>query len=80
MEPKKSKLIYGTYRLKEWEQILAIFEELGVGYEQCIHIHSFKTWTGDEDVWYFRQLEARVDKETELEIRKRRDLLKKFYI
>ncbi|MBR2762057.1 MAG: hypothetical protein IKE16_08600 [Solobacterium sp.] len=76
---EKHRLIYGTYRQKEWEQIVAIFEELNVEYKESLHIHSFKTWTGDEDVWYFHQLETAVDKPTELEIRRRRDPLKKFY-
>ena len=77
---QKTRLIYGTYRRKEWEKIVELFHDMEVPYRQSVRYHAFQTWSGDEDVWTFHQLEAEVDRETEKEIRRRRDLLKKRYI
>ena len=36
---EKHRLIYGTYRQMEWEQIVAIFEELNVEYKEIGRAH-----------------------------------------
>ena len=76
---EKTLLIYGTYKLREWEGIVRIFEECGTAYEEDEHIHAFRLEDGKYDIWHFRFLKAMVTKEEETVIRRKRDRLKKIY-
>ena len=76
-----TKLIYGTYKTKERNRILEIFDELGVEYtaSEHTHAHGANKRPEEKDVWCFYQLESTVTPEQEKRIRRKRDLLKKLY-
>ena len=77
----KTKLVYGSYKLKEMDEIIEIFEECGVEYElyKHVHTHGANKPSNEKDSWTFYQLESDVTPEEESVIRPKRDLLKKRY-
>jgi len=76
-----SLLIYGTYKVKEWNRILKIFDDAGVEYTTSEHItiHGANKKREEQDVWCFYQIESHVTPDQEKLIRRKRDLLKKLY-
>ena len=79
---KKNQLIYGTYKKKEWDRIIAIFRENNIEFTEDVHIHVFQVMEEGafrKYVWEFRFLVSYVTPEEERIIRRKRDLLKKLY-
>lgn len=76
---KKTQLIYGTYSEQEWENICSVFHKYVVDYEEEIHVHSHRLKDNSVDVKTFRQLKSFVTKEEEINIRRERDELNKYF-
>ena len=78
---KKTALTYGTYRPKEMDAIIEIYEDCGVEYQlvQNIHTHGANKPKNEKDTWCFYRLDSQVTPEEERRIRSKRDLLKKRY-
>ncbi len=74
---KTTKLVFGTYRRREWERIVEIFEDAGVPFQEGVHVHTHGSNTFDRDTWYFYHLEADVTPDQEAEILRKRRLLQK---
>lgn len=79
---KKSLLIYGTYNRKEWDRIVAIYNENNVEFTEEEHVHVFTLMEEgrlNKYEWRFYRLVSYVMPEEERIIRRKRNLLKKLY-